>query len=201
MYDSDDEWNVCLEEVIGMQTGAQLRSLFMTILAFNVLGELRMPWDKYKEHICDDCKATLQHHGIMEPSIKQIESWALHSLRDALAKFSKTLEDFGLPAPSIAFDQLETNRLLEVERDYNVKVLQVEVAMAIENLNDGQHVAYNGVINAYAAHHVKIIFIDGLGGTGKTYTENMILNAMCSHGDIALIVASSGIAALLLSRG
>jgi hypothetical protein len=73
----------------------------------------------------------------MEPSIEQIESRALHSLRDALAKFSKTLEDFGLPALSVAFDWLEINCLLEVERDYNVEVLQAEVAMAIENLNDG----------------------------------------------------------------
>jgi len=123
----------------------------------------------------------------------------LHSLQDALAKFSKTLEDFGLPAPSIAFDRLETNRLLEVEQDYNVEVLQVEVVMAIESLNDGQHAAYNGVIDAYAAHHGKVIFIDGLGGTGKTYTKNLILNVVCSCGDIALAVTSSGIAPLLLS--
>jgi hypothetical protein len=59
LYDSDDEWNACLKKVVGMQTSAQLRSLFLTILAFNVLGEPRMLWDKYKEHICDDCKATL----------------------------------------------------------------------------------------------------------------------------------------------
>jgi hypothetical protein len=87
----------------------------------------------------------------VEPSIEQIDSWALHSLRDVLAKFSKTLEDFGLLAPSIAFDRLKTNRLFEVERDYNVDVLQAEVAMAIESLNDGQCVAYNGVIDAYAS--------------------------------------------------
>ncbi len=134
----------------------------------------------------------------MEPSIEQIESWALHSLRDALAK---TLKELGLPTPSVAFDRLETNRLLEVECDYNVKVLQAEVAMAIESLNDGQRATYNGVINAYAAHHAKVIFIDGLGGIGKTYTENLILNAMRSRGDIALVVASLGIAALLLSGG
>jgi hypothetical protein len=54
-----------------------------------------------------------------------------------LAKFSKTFEDFGLLAPSIAFDWLETNCLLEVECDYNVEVLQAEVAMAIESHNDG----------------------------------------------------------------
>jgi ATP-dependent DNA helicase PIF1 len=125
----------------------------------------------------------------------------LHSLRNALAKFSKTFEDFGLLTPSVAFDRLETNRLLEVERDYNVEVLQAEVAMAIESLNDGQHAAYNGVIDAYAAHHAKVIFIDGLGGTGKTYTENLILNTVHSYGDIALVVASLGILALLFSGG
>jgi hypothetical protein len=137
----------------------------------------------------------------VKPSIEQIESWALHFLRDAFAKFNKTLEEFGLPAPFVAFDRLETNCLLEVERDYNVEVLQAEVAMAIESLNDGQRATYDGVINAYAAHHAKVIFIDGPSGTGKTYIENLILNVVCSRGDIALAVASSGIATLLLSGG
>jgi hypothetical protein len=40
----------------------------------------------------------------VKPSIEQIESWALHFLRDELAKFNKTLEEFGFPAPSVAFD-------------------------------------------------------------------------------------------------
>jgi len=80
LYDSDDEWNACLEEVVGMQTCAQLRSLFVTILAFGVPGESRMFWENYKEHICDDCKVALQRRGIVESSIEQIESWALHSL-------------------------------------------------------------------------------------------------------------------------
>jgi hypothetical protein len=39
LYDSDDEWNACLEKAVGMQIGAQLRSLFVTILAFGVPGE------------------------------------------------------------------------------------------------------------------------------------------------------------------
>jgi hypothetical protein len=173
----------------------------VTILAFGVLGEPRMLWDKYKEHICDDYKAALQRHDIVESSIEQIESCAVHSLLDALAKFSKSLEDFGLPAPFIAFDRLETNRLLEVERNYNVEVLQAEVAMAIESHNDGQRAAYNGVIDAYAAHHAKVIFIDGPDGTYKTYTKNLILNMVHSYGDIALVVASSSIVAFLLSGG
>jgi hypothetical protein len=71
--------------------------------------------------------------------------------------------------------------------------------MAIESLNDGQRAAYNGVIDAHATHHAKVIFINGPGGTGKTYNKNLILNVVHSCGDIALAVAFSGIAALLLS--
>ncbi len=59
LYDSNDEWNACLEETVSMQIGAQLRFLFVTILAPGVPGEPCMLWDKYKEHICDDCKAAL----------------------------------------------------------------------------------------------------------------------------------------------
>jgi len=88
-----------------------------------------------------------------------------------------------------------------VEHDYNVEVLQAEVAMAIESFNDGQRATYNGVIDAYAAHHAKVIFIDGPGGTSKTYTKNLILNVVRSCGDIALVVASLGIATLLLLGG
>jgi len=90
--------------------------------------------------------------------------------------------------------------LLKVERDYNVEVLQAEVAMAIESLNDGQHATYNGAIDAYATHHTKVLFIDGPSGTNKTYIKNLILNVVRSCGDIALVVASSGITAHLLLK-
>jgi chromosomal replication initiation ATPase DnaA len=73
--------------------------------------------------------------------------------------------------------------------------------MAIESFNDGQRAAYNGVIDAYAAHHTKVIFINGLGGMGKTYIKNLILNNVRLHGDIALAVTSSGIDVFLLLRG
>jgi hypothetical protein len=36
-----------------------------------------MLWDKYKEHICDDYKVASQRRSIVEPSIEQIENWAL----------------------------------------------------------------------------------------------------------------------------
>ena len=46
-----------------------------------------------------------------------------------------------------------------------------------------------------------ITFLDAPGGKGKTYLLNVFLDKIRSQGDIALAVASSGIAATLLSGG
>jgi len=47
----------------------------------------------------------------------------------------------------------------------------------------------------------KLFFVDGPGGTGKTYLFNALLTSTRRSGDIALAVASSGTAALLLDGG
>ena len=47
----------------------------------------------------------------------------------------------------------------------------------------------------------QIFFLDSPGGTGKTFLINLILARVRSTRDIALAVASSGIAATLLEGG
>ena len=47
----------------------------------------------------------------------------------------------------------------------------------------------------------KGFFVDGPGGTGKTFLYNTLLAKIRSRGEIALAMASSGIAALLLEGG
>jgi type II secretory ATPase GspE/PulE/Tfp pilus assembly ATPase PilB-like protein len=44
-------------------------------------------------------------------------------------------------------------------------------------------------------------FVNGPGGTGKTFLYNTLLSTVRSSGDIAVAVASSGIAALLMKGG
>jgi hypothetical protein len=60
-------------------------------------------------------------------------------------------------------------------------------------LNDGINAIYPNVQNCY--------FIDGLGGAGKTFLYNTLLSSIRAENEIALAVASSGIAALLLEGG
>ncbi|KNZ82356.1 hypothetical protein J132_00171 [Termitomyces sp. J132] len=47
----------------------------------------------------------------------------------------------------------------------------------------------------------KMIFIHSAGGCGKTFVCNTLASAVWSNRDVALCVASSGIAALLLEGG
>jgi hypothetical protein len=47
----------------------------------------------------------------------------------------------------------------------------------------------------------KVFFVDGSGGTGKTYLFNSILRTVHGDGIISLAVASSGTASLLMIGG
>jgi hypothetical protein len=47
----------------------------------------------------------------------------------------------------------------------------------------------------------KLFYINGFGGSGKTYFYNTLLPSNRKKGDIAIAMASSGIASLLLENG
>ena len=59
------------------------------------------------------------------------------------------------------------------------------------------------IFKVFKVFKVEIFFIDGFGGSGKTYFYNTILPAIISKGEIAIAIAlaSSGIASLLLEGG
>jgi hypothetical protein len=67
LLEDDREWIQCLEEASAMQTGSQLRSLFITILIGGNPTKPEDLWDHFHVHICDDLKYRLQHRGIPDP--------------------------------------------------------------------------------------------------------------------------------------
>ncbi len=70
-------------------------------------------------------------------------------------------------------------------------------------LNQYQRSIYDNVIDAVHDPRPvdKTFFVDGLGGAGKTFLYGCLLSRVRCTGDIALSMASSGIAALLLEGG
>ena len=68
-------------------------------------------------------------------------------------------------------------------------------------MNNDQRIILDIIISILDNDNGQIFFVDGPGGTGKTFVENLLLARVRSQGHISLAVASSGIAAILLDGG
>ena len=72
------------------------------------------------------------------------------------------------------------------------------------NFNEDQQSVFDAVmasLNDTAADTPRLHFVNGSGGCGKTYLFNAIMETIRRDGGIAIAVASSGTAALLLDGG
>jgi hypothetical protein len=68
----------------------------------------------------------------------------------------------------------------------------------VPQLNPEQRVVYDSVMVVIDR---RAFFVDGLGGIGKTFLYSCLLSIVCAQGRVAIVVASSGIVALLLDGG
>jgi hypothetical protein len=118
------------------------------------------------------------------------------------AQGGKTLEDFELPIHA-QLAALGDVAVSEERAKYNVTQQAQQLARDVPLLNQHQHSIYDNVIDAVHDPRPmdKTFFVDGLGGASKTFLYGCLLNRVRSTGDIALSMASSSIAALLLEGG
>jgi len=87
------------------------------------------------------------------------------------------------------------------QRNYNRKSEQLLADEGFHSLNNDQKDAFHWMWNSIANNEGKIFFIDGPGGTGKTYLYELICHVMQAQALIVLHVASTGLACLLLPGG
>jgi PIF1-like helicase/Helicase len=95
---------------------------------------------------------------------------------------------------------LNANRLILDERAYNIDNLRETVERDSARLNADQKIAFDALCQAVASGEGGVFFLEGFGGTGKTFLINLVLAKIRCEG-IALATASSGIAATLLDGG
>ncbi|CAN1256870.1 ATP-dependent DNA helicase PIF1 [Linum perenne] len=111
------------------------------------------------------------------------------------------LAHYGLPMPTHWTSQLATDDLISQQLQYDTSV-EARLYNSYEVLlNTCQRTAHDAVVSALSSSNGKLFFLYGHGGTGKTYLYNCLLSKVRSEGKIALVVASSGIAATLLPGG
>lgn len=84
-----------------MQTGARLRSLFVTILIHGPPTNSLQLWDRHSHSLSDDCE--LQANGVENPTEGHMTGLALNLINEELGTWGKTLNQFGLPGCNPGF--------------------------------------------------------------------------------------------------
>jgi len=79
--------------------------------------------------------------------------------------------------------------------------LTADANNAKDRLNDDQLNAYETILNGMTNKEGKLFFVYGSSGTDKTFVWTTLLSRLRGQGKIVLVVASSGIASLLLLGG
>ena len=106
-----------------------------------------------------------------------------------------------MPLPQHNWQAVVGNRLIAEQLSYDNDE-QTEVAdQRIPTLNNGQHAAFDAIVNAVETKSGQTFFLHGPGGTGKTYVYNTLCHFLCGQRKIVICVASSGIASLLVMNG
>ena len=129
--------------------------------------------------------------------------YGLYLLDQILRRSNREINQFaGMPAVTGDWQvDVPENRLLHAQRNYDVEELAARVAHNTHLFNVQQQQVYDAAMDTINHNRGQLLFIQSAGGCGKTFVCNTIAAAVRAQGKIALCVASSGIAALLLEGG
>ncbi|XP_044361853.1 ATP-dependent DNA helicase PIF1-like [Triticum aestivum] len=130
-----------------------------------------------------------------------ISSYLLNELDKLLKDAGYCLSRFNLPLPDDTTNISGQNRLLLDELNYDVPAMTATLHDNLSMLNNNQKDVFDAIYNSMMNAEGQTFFVYGYGGTGKTFLWTTLLNSVRSKGKIALAVASSGIASLLLPWG
>ena len=173
----DTEWDRCLSEASEYRMPSAIRRLFANILVFGNPTNPGDLWAKYSSLLAEG------QNGL-EGAISQIEK--------NLSYYNLSLSNYeGISAA------VSTPTLLEQE----VNMCSNDI-YSIPNFNEQQLQVFNDVTDAAMAESENnVFFLNASAGTGKTFLTENIAAYIRSQGKVAIVVASSGIAAQLLTGG
>lgn len=203
LLEDDAHWNSALEEAGLTQSPARLRYLFSIMITVCDLANPMELWERHRDNMCDDI---LRRYRITDPEANysdQIYNEGLLLIDSKVRELTgRTVNEYGLPSPvPREHDALNAPNDIARELNYDHAQLAQMVEANVETLVEDQARVYNHVANLIERNEGGIVFLDAPGGTGKTYLLNLLLAKVRRDGDIALAVASSGIAATLLDGG
>ncbi|XP_024969804.1 uncharacterized protein LOC112509181 [Cynara cardunculus var. scolymus] len=163
-----------------------LRRLFTTILIYCEPGDVRKLWDEHYDSLSEDYRRDYEN-------VEGVRNMVLTDIAVFLQSMGKNLDDFDLPSLNAAVN-LESRGFREVQEEYSI-IVQDEDLNARNSLNSDQKHAFDEIMTHVDNDCLAVFFVDGSGGTGKTFLYRALLANVRSRGFIALATVSSGAAA------
>ncbi|KAK4515822.1 uncharacterized protein ATC70_010779 [Mucor velutinosus] len=220
LLQDDNEWNDTMSEASTTMSPQKIRQLFCILLSFCDVSDPFQLWLNHRLHLAEDYlyrrqqKARALNQPVPTEITDEMYSHCLLDLNQILVanQFDlKTMDGF-----KNVFSTVDTRDNHAYPED-STPLERMHATLLIEALeapdpnslpfNPSQLIAYNAIQRCaladenYDAAQSKLFFIDGPGGTGKTFIINALLDAVRKQNHIAIAVASTGTAALLLKGG
>jgi PIF1-like helicase len=201
----DREWATALDEAAVFASGHRLRSLFIFILHYCTVGDPLRLWEEFKDPLCDDLPHAIARFGSDRPDLafpNAHHDYGLFLLARELQGHGRSLTDFQLPTPHAPWAHVDPRPPAD---SADIPDVDPEAAAALcAQLNADQRHAFERIVPAVvdaSPDRQRHFFLQGAGGTGKTFLYRALYGHLRTAGKSILCVASSGIAATLLPRG
>jgi len=186
----DNIWNDTLREVALHQMPIQLRQLFGYISIFGPVMNLMELWAAHEVLLCEDFSRT-------HPNDSELcSNLALFEIETVLRAHGKRLQDFELPLLPNGF-QPPVIQLCDPNIELDIRNTMVS------QLNIEQKLAFHSIVQAVQNVNCsqRLFYLDGPGGSGKTFTYETIYHYLTGLQFKVQCVASTGVAATLLPSG
>ncbi|KAB2600457.1 hypothetical protein D8674_010728 [Pyrus ussuriensis x Pyrus communis] len=193
LLERDDSIRQCLLEASTIQMPSALRRLFVTILVYCAPIGVQGLWDKFCPFMMEDYVSMTNITPTLATNI------LLRELNILLVQFNKSINEFDLPQMTRG-NESSSGMTGCIEDEISICIPQQDLD-AIERLNDDQKSVFNIIMGAVQRSDNATFFVDGPGGTGKTYLYRALLASLRRLGHIVLATTSSGITATILPGG
>ncbi|XP_027095952.1 uncharacterized protein [Coffea arabica] len=191
--ESNNSQDECLQEAAVYHMPYSLRRLFATLLVYFTPSNPRSLWLKFEESLSED------YNRLPNITKNDIQFKVLHQISTFLESMSRNINSYGLVPRVLKFYDSNTDTRDTIS-ETEIKVSEDDL-VSITKLNLGQKVAFDTIMQALYIKGKGCFFIDGPGGTGKTFLYRALLAEVRSKGFIALATASCGVAASILPGG
>ncbi|XP_062099786.1 uncharacterized protein LOC133805610 [Humulus lupulus] len=178
----DSSLEDCLHEASLYQMPSSLRRLFTIILVYCNPTNPRDLWERFEEDMSIDFKSS-------EDSTSTARYHVLRSISSTIESMGENINSYHLLDEDISFNGNEFQSR-EIDDELGVEIPEEDITSS-RSLNSEQQQVYNVVLEKVLSNQNVAFFVDGPGGTGKTFLYRALLATIRSRNLVALVAASS----------